>query len=59
MFNKNIMHERAMFIGNDRQYIHGCIYKVTIEIIGCRMFVNNIPYDTLCAVNKNWRFIGI
>lgn len=56
-----LMRERAMFIGTNGScgYIRGVVYDVKIHISGSRIWVDNVPYDTLCAVNKNWKFLGV
>lgn len=53
--------ERARFIGRDGScgYSNGKEYRVTVRLCDRRIFVNDIPYGTFMAVNKNWKFLGV
>lgn len=55
------MKERAIYIGRDGDcgLIHGSEYRVIVHMSGQRIFVYGIPYDTICAMNKNWKFLGV
>lgn len=55
------MKEKAIFIGTNWSYgfVTGREYEVTVKIRGDRITVDGIPYDTVCAMNKNWKFIGV
>jgi len=50
--------EQAMFVGKDGSMglEKGNRYDVEVKILFGRIFVSDIPYETMSAVQKNWDF---